>query len=189
MSDPTGASGSSGAPGASGQSGGTPEPGASGVTFTQEQVDAFLADERRRNQQKYGDYDQIKNRLTQLEGANQSELEKANAKAQEAAVRAQAAIDKANRLQVRTSLVAEAAKQGAVDPDLVATLLADQLSVNADGDIEGKPDRLVQKFLEDRPYLRNGVVRGTADQGRHTSGGGQKVSASEQMDELLRKNR
>jgi len=189
MSD-TGASGQPGVPGASGQPGGSPEPGArSGATFTQEQVDAFLAEERRRNQQKYGDYDQIKSRLTELEGASQSELEKANAKAQDAARRAEAAVVRANAMQIRTALIGEAARQGAVDPEMVATLLADQLSVDKDGEIVGKPDKLVEKFMESRPYLRaNGIRVGVVDGGKHTAGG-HSPTASEQMDDLLRKNR
>lgn len=59
----------------------TPEPKVEGgSTFTQEQVNDLIAREKGRFQQKYGDYDDLKSKATELDQireANASELEKA----------------------------------------------------------------------------------------------------------------
>jgi hypothetical protein len=196
-------------PGASGAAtGASPEPGgkssgagsepggqgSSGAdkTYTQEQLDRFLNEERRRNQTKYGDYDEIKSKLTTLEGASQSELEKANAKAQEAAASAQKATARADGLLIRSAITAEAARAGAIDPDVVVALLVEQFSVKDDA-VEGDVTKAVAKLLEQRPYLRsaNGPARiGSADAGRHTPPGKQATETpAERMDDVLRGSR
>jgi hypothetical protein len=192
----TGASGQSGGssePG-SASSGGRPEPGAasSGAkTYSQEQVDGFLAGERKRWTDRYGDYETIKARVKELEGASQSDLEKANAKLAEAVAHADKAAARADALQIRMAVVAEAARAGAIDPDVVVALLADQLSVK-DGEVEGNVPKLVTKLLEERPYLKspNGTrTIGSADGGTHGSRRGQQQSSGETMDDLLRNTR
>ena len=58
----------------------TPEP----KTFTQEEVNSFLAKDRKQMAEKYSDYEELKqkaSRLDEIEAANKSELEKANEKA------------------------------------------------------------------------------------------------------------
>ena len=58
----------------------TPEP----KTFTQEEVNSFLAKDRKQMAEKYSDYEELKqkaSRLDEIEAANKSELERANEKA------------------------------------------------------------------------------------------------------------
>src|SRR5215472_5188840 len=120
-------------PDSSGQSGGDaghppPQggdaPAPSGVEagepiFTQDQVNTLLRSERAKAAARYQDYDQIKSRLSEMEQAGQTELEKAQAKAREADLRAAAAVRDRDRLIVRSSVLSEAARAGAVDPEIV----------------------------------------------------------------------
>lgn len=56
-------------------------------TFTQEQVNAFLADQKRKLSERFGDYDELKekaSKLTEIEEATKSELQKALDRAAEA---------------------------------------------------------------------------------------------------------
>lgn len=56
-------------------------------TFTQEQLNAILAEEKRKHSEKYGDYDDLKakaDRLDQQETESQTELQKAIARAEKA---------------------------------------------------------------------------------------------------------
>jgi hypothetical protein len=195
-------------PGASGQSGGSPEPGGKGSgdgsepgsqsgsgatkTYSQEHLDRILADERRRTQTRYGDYDDIKSKLATLEGASQSELEKANSRAQEAVTSAAKAIARADGLLIRSAITAEAARLGAVDPDVVVALLSDSFEVKDDA-IIGDVPKAVAKLLEQRPYLKaNGLMRGigSADGGRHTAPSQQNAETpAQRMNDVLRSAR
>lgn len=60
----------------------TPEP--TGKTFTQEQVNALLAEQKRKVGEKFADYDDLKSKaakLAEIEQASKSELEKAQERA------------------------------------------------------------------------------------------------------------
>jgi hypothetical protein len=99
-------------------------------------------------------------RLTELENANKSELEKAQAAAEKAAKErdealnvGKAATENANKALIRASVVAEAAKQGAVDTDAVVALLpADKVTIGDDGEVAGTEDA-VTALLEAKPFL------------------------------------
>ena len=173
-------------------SGSKPGGEGSGTTFTQEQVQSFVGEAVRRERAKFGDYDEIKSKLTELTSAGQSELEKANAKAQEAAASAQKAIERANAMLIRTALTAEAARAGAVDPDVVVALLADEFSVK-DDELQGDVAKAVAKLLEARPYLRSTAPMrgvGSADGGRHTGTRQQAAETpAQRMDDVLRSAR
>lgn len=57
-----------------------PEPADAGRTFTQEDVNRFLAEDRRKNEAKYAGFDEIKakaDKFDQAEAANKTELQKA----------------------------------------------------------------------------------------------------------------
>jgi hypothetical protein len=156
--------------------------------FTQEQVARLLRSERSKATARYADYEQIKGRLEELEAAGQSELERLQAKIQEADERARMAEARANRYIVRSELISAAARHGAVDPEIVVAMLAEGLEVNADGEVEGDVGALIVKLLDERPYLRaqtNGKV-GSADAGAHSSGGGSAKSPNQRMDDALR---
>jgi hypothetical protein len=168
-----GASGQSGGEsGASGKSGESSEPGSgtTGATYSQEQVDRYVAEERRRAQSKYGDYDAIKSKLAEIEQAGQTELERAQQATKDAEAGRAAAVTQRNRLVVQSAVVSAAARAGALDPDVVVALLADRLSVTDEGELEDDVNAAVAKLLEDKPYLKgNGHSphMGSADGGVH----------------------
>lgn len=196
------------APGASGQTGGSPEPGGKGsgdspepggqgsgadkTTYTQGQVDAFIAEERRRTAARFGDYDATKARLAELEAAGQTELERAQTQAKDAEARASAAAAQRDALTVRSALTAAAARAGALDPDIVVALLASDLTVSESGEVNGNVEALVTKLLEEKPYLKNGggpARIGSADQGAHSGGRPASSTPSQAMDDLMRAQR
>jgi hypothetical protein len=156
-------------------------------TFTQEQVATLLRSERAKAAARYQDYDQVKQRLADLEAAGQTELEKAQTKAKEAEGRASAAIIERNRLIVRSALVSEAARAGAVDPEIVVALLEPEIKVDAAGQLEGDMKALVTKLLEDRPFLRNGQPgHGSADGGAHGRPPAGAATPVDRMNDLIR---
>jgi hypothetical protein len=165
--------------------GGDPGTGAT-ETFTQEQVNTLLRSERAKAAVRYSDYDQLKARLAELEAAGQTELEKAQTKAQEANDRASAAVAERNRLLVRSVLVSEAARAGAVDPEIVVALLEPDIKVDDAGNIEGDMKALVAKLLEDRPFLRNGQPTGHGSADGGTRGRQTTPSPVDRMNDLIR---
>ena len=196
MSEPNPGGQSGGAdPNPGGNPGDPPAPGGAGdpgaPIFTQEHVNAMLRAERRKVADQYGDYETIKTRLTELEAAGQSELEKANAKAEEAVARATRAEAARNDLLVRSTVTSAAAKAGAIDPDIVVALVASSVKVGEDGVVEGDVEKLVTTLLEQRPFLKvsNGTSRGTADGGVHGRPKPAATTPATQMDAVLRGNR
>jgi len=192
------ASGQSGAgskPGSE-SSGASSKPGSEGSgaqTYTQDQVDAFVAEAKRREAARFSDYDDMRTRLTELEQAGQTELERAQAAAKDSDAKAAAAVARASRLSVRSALTSAAARAGAHDPEIVVALLADGITVNDNGDVEGDVDKAVMALLEDKPYLRaNGSPAsrfGSVDAGAHGRGGGAPATPAADMNDLLRRNR
>jgi hypothetical protein len=190
-------------PGASGQSGGSPEPGDKGSggspepggqgsgadkTYTQEQVDTFIAEEKRRASTKFGDYDAIKSKLAELEAAGQTELERAQAQAKDAESQAAQAVTQRNELLVRAAITSAAARAGALDPDVVVALLTNAIEVDAAGQVVGDVPALVGKLLEEKPYLKNGTPGvGSADQGAHSLRPGTASTPDQTMDTLFRR--
>jgi hypothetical protein len=169
-----------------------PDPGGAGgpgqpSTFTQEQVAHLLAEEKRRAAAKFSDYDAVKQRLAEIEQAGQTELEKAQAKLQEAVAARDRAVADRNGLYVRSAITTAAARAGAVDPEVVVALLADRVTV-ADGAIEGDVNALVVQLLEDRPFLRANpsASRGAADGGVHGRTPAAPVTPTSRMDQVLR---
>ena len=176
--------------GQSQQSGADSEPGSHGSsgasrTFSQEHVDRLIKDRL----SKYSDYDDLKAKVAELQGANQSELERANSRAEEATASAALATSRADGLLIRSTITAEAARAGAVDPEVVVALLAGDFKVKDDA-IEGDVAKAVGKLLDARPYLRGGPRppprTGSADAGKHSPSGVPADSPTQRMDNLLR---
>ena len=160
-------------------------------SYTQEQVASLLRSERAKAAARFSDYDQIKTRLTELEQASQTELEKAQSQAKEASDRADQATATAHRLVKRDAIVSAAARAGAIDPEIVAVLLADSITIE-DGNVTQDVNKLVTALLEERPFLKaNGTkpVTGTVDGGAHTRSPSSAKTTSQQMDDVLRANR
>ena len=176
------------------ESGAGSKPGSESTgVYTQEQVDRFVAEAKRREVARFGDYDAVKAKLAELEAKDKTDLERAQTAAQEAETRATTATEQRNRLLVRSAVTAAAARAGALDPDVVVALIAEGITVDSSGEIGGDVDKLVAELLESKPFLKNGsgtASHGSADGGAHgraSTAGAHTGSGS--MDDLLRKNR
>ena len=171
------------------RSGGGPKPAgeSSGATFTQDQVDQFVAEAKRKEAERFPEYDSMRKRLAELENASKTELERATTAAQEASSRADAAVTERNRLIVREALVTEAARAGCADPEIAVALLAEEVTVDSEGKVEReRVKRLVAKLLEDRPFLRNGQPTGHGSADGGTRGRQTTPSPVDRMNDLIR---
>jgi hypothetical protein len=134
------------------------DPPASEQKFTQEQVNAILAEEKRKTLAKFEGFDDIKAkaaRFEEIEAQNATELEKAVKKAADEA-RAEMSGQTNNRL-VRAEVKAMAAALGFHNPAVAATQLAGQfadIKVSDTGDVDEKAVKaLVEQLAKDEPYL------------------------------------
>lgn len=127
-----------------------------GKTFTQADVDRVVEERLARERKKYEGHEELKakaEKFDELEAANATELEKAQKAAEKATKERDEAVQRANQTLVRSAVVAEAAKQGAVDADAVVALLsADKVTIGDDGQVTGAEDA-VKALLEEKPYL------------------------------------
>lgn len=136
--------------------GGTqPEPGA-GKTFSQDELDAILADRLRRERAKYEDYDALKDKAAKYdkaEEAQKTELEKAQEKAQALERAAQEQQSTYQQKLIRMEVRMQAATMGFKNPD-DAYLLADLdgVSLDDEGNILGAKAAL-DALAKAKPYL------------------------------------
>lgn len=126
-------------------------------------------------EQQLADFDAVKekaSKLDELEQANKSELEKAQARIIELEKKAADADTRAQEHLLRAKVIAEAAKKDVVDPDAAFALL-DRSTLEIGND--GAPTNIaeaMEQLLEARPYLvapSGGTTRGSADQGARTA--------------------
>lgn len=127
-------------------------------TLTQEQVNAILAEEKRKTLAKFEGFDDLKakaEKYDQIEAQNATELEKAVKKATDEA-RADMSAQTNNRL-VRAEVKAMAAALGFHNPAVAATQLAGEfagITVSDSGDVDEKAVKaLVEQLAKDEPYL------------------------------------
>lgn len=127
-------------------------------SFTQEQVNAILAEEKRKTLAKFEGFDDLKAKAAkfdEIEAQNATELEKATKKAADEA-RADMTATTNNRL-VRAEVKAAAAALGFHNPAIAATQLADKFAgvkVSDTGDVdEAAVKALVEQLAKDEPYL------------------------------------
>src|ERR1700738_1169588 len=95
-------------------------------TFKQADVDRIVSERLARSSAKFADYDALKAKADlhdAAELASQTELQKATARAEAAAKKAAEAAARLQTSSVRSALIAEATKAGAVDGDTVAALV------------------------------------------------------------------
>ena len=106
--------------------------------------------------------------LKAIEDAEKSEAEKASDRADAAEKERDEAVTRANNTLIRSAVVNEAAKQKAVDPDVVLALLPDDaVSITDDGEVEGA-EEAVKALLESKPFLLGDQKKASAGD----SGGG-----------------
>lgn len=137
--------------------GGTPNGDPEGKTFTQADVDRIVQDRLARvKPSNPADYDDLKAKAAkfdELEAANQTELEKAQARAELAEKAASEAAERVRSMSIRSSIISAATTAGAVDPDAVLAMLGkDAVTYGDDGQVTGA-DEAVKALLESKPYL------------------------------------
>lgn len=132
-----------------------PDPPAPDKTFTQADLDRIVQERLSRQAKQFEGYDELKEKakkLDEIEEANRSELDKATRRAEEAEAQATALAEANKKALIRAAVVAEAAKQGAVDPDAVVALLPGDAVTVDDGTVTGAEDA-VKALLESKKYL------------------------------------
>ncbi|HOR00267.1 MAG TPA: hypothetical protein PLJ35_15760 [Anaerolineae bacterium] len=148
-----------------------------GKTFTQEQLDAIIADRLQRERGKYADYEELKGaaiRLAELESSQLSEKEKLERELKEARERETRL---AGELQTSRAIAA-ASKAGALYPDLVAA----KTPVEALAD-DKKLEEALKALRAQYPALF-GARGGSADGG---AGGGRSATGHVGMNEYIRR--
>lgn len=137
-------------------------------TFTQEDVDRIVQARLKQAEPKYAELREKAEKFDRLEDENRSELEKAQEVARTAAEERDAAVSSANQALVRAAVVAEAAKQGAVDADAVFALLPkDSVTVDDGGQVTGA-EEAVKALLDTKKYLAGETPAGPGDGGART---------------------
>ena len=145
-------------------------------TFTQEQLDEIvtkrLERERKKSEEKYGDYDDVKTKLAEFEKAEeerkkqemteierlQAEKEEADKKALEASEAAQKAQEKANARILNTEIKSVARALDANDPgDVLALLDKSSIQLGEDGNYQGV-EEAVKALKESKPWMFKKVV-------------------------------
>jgi hypothetical protein len=125
-------------------------------TFTQSELNAILADRLARDRAKFADYDDLKTKAQQfeeLQAKQMSDLERAQQAAQQAADRAARAEDTLRGERLRSAVISEAVKAGAVDPDAVFALVDRTSLLTEQGEPTGVQDAITA-LLETKPYLK-----------------------------------
>lgn len=126
--------------------GGGIQPGQGQRTFTQEELNAIIADRLTRQRAQFADYDALKASAAELDTIKQaqmSELEKAQQRAEQLEAERDAAREQATETTIRSAFIAEAARLGVAHPE-DAYLLAELDGVNLDesGKVTGVADAL-----------------------------------------------
>jgi len=138
-------------------------------TFTQAELDKIVSDRLKREKDKYADYDAVKakaKQLDDLEAANKTELERAQAERDTLKAERDAAKAEARATRVQSAVISAASEAGAINPaDVMAVLAADAVTVKDDGTIEGVKEA-VAAVLATRPHWKaSNKPTGDVDQG------------------------
>ena len=145
-------------------------------TFSQADVDKIVQDRIARVKTTlpadYEDLQAAAKKLSVIEEANKTDLEKANARADKAEADSVKATERVKESTLRSAIIAEAAKRQVVDPD-AAVALIDRASLELDDN--GNPTNIAKAMdalLKTKPYLA-GAAKGDADQGARSGGADQ----------------
>lgn len=129
---------------------------ASAKTFTQADLEHQIGLRLARERAKYADYDELRakaERLDEIEAANQSELEKAQQRAEQAEQALEQIKVEMRSTRLRAAIEGAARDLGAVDAsDVFALVDKDQVTVGDDGQVTGAVEA-VKALLEAKPHL------------------------------------
>lgn len=150
---------------------GTPPAKSEEKTFTQSQLDAIIADRVKRAVP--ADYETLKEKAAKLDAAEEAaktELQRAQDEAAKAKTEGATAVAQAAQM-VRTSRIeTEAARAGALNPDVVVALLASNAAITvADGKVVGAKEAI--EALKAAP--ETAFLFGAAKTGLPAANGGQ----------------
>jgi outer membrane translocation and assembly module TamA len=182
--------------GGGGDGGGDNEGGDGGTpkTYTKAEVDGMVNKALERARREFADYAELKDKAAQLATLQEQSLsaEERLRKQHDSAIRERdAALGQAREALVRSAIITEASKQGAVDPDAVAALLP-QEDISVEGQrVEGVPEA-VRALLATKPYLleKGARTRAGGEMGDSSGGNGRsrtvRVAQSEHREWLRR---
>lgn len=140
---------------------------------TQQQLDRIIRDRLNREREKYADYAEAKKKAEEfdkLQEASRTDLEKAQARAQELEEKATKAEQKAMQMAIRSAVINEASKQKALSPEAVYKLIdSNTLTVEDDGTVKGVSEA-VTALLEENTFLVGNGFTGNPDGGQRGSG-------------------
>jgi hypothetical protein len=160
-----GGSGSGSGSGSGGGSGsGSGGQGSSDKTFTQAELDRIVQERVARAEGKFKDYDELKAakaQLDKIQEGQQSELEKANKRAEAAETKAQEQAALSQTRLRQAAIMAAGSSQNALKPEhlyrLMETSDLEKVTVGDDGQVTGAEDA-VKAFLEANPeYVRTAM--------------------------------
>jgi hypothetical protein len=143
------------------------------VYMTQEEVDRVvaqrLARDRKEVEQKLSAFDEMKAKAEQfdeLQAEQKTELEKLIERAEKAEREREEIAKRADQQAIRSALVAEASRQGAIDPDDVVALLASEsFTIDPESGKVEDADERVKALVESKPHLFGSRTPQPADQG------------------------
>lgn len=150
----------------------TPEPTAQPAqpvqpdkTFSQEEVNRILAEEKRKHKGQYADYDQLKAaaaELAQLKEAQLSDAEKLQRQLEEMKAAKAQAESLARGTLIRSAIISEAAKLNFNDPEDAYRLIDVNTLTVTDDKVEGVSEA-VKVLAESRKYLLKTNTPGLAN--------------------------
>lgn len=123
---------------------------------------AALAAERKAKRDAERQLKAAQDQLKQYEDANRTETEKATAAAQAAEQAAGEWKSRYEKLVTRASIVDAAAKARAVDPEVVYSLVRDDIDLDDDGNPVGV-DKAIAQLAKTKPFLFNTTPGGARD--------------------------
>lgn len=158
-------------------------------TFTQADLDRIVQERLARDRKDRPSDDELKDlrdakkRLDDIEELNKSDLDKANARADQAEKDRETALATAKETRLRSAIIAEAAKpdRKVVDVNDVFSLL-DKSTLNLDGD--GNPTNVAEAMdalLTAKPHLVGTQHVTNVDQGARGTKGVQQISSTDGM--------
>jgi hypothetical protein len=158
------------------------------VFMTQEDVDRVVATRLAREKAKFSDYADLKakaDQLDALEEQQKTELERAQTAAEEAIAKAAAAEERANSVLVKATVIAEATRQGAVDPETVHALLDQAELTIENGDQVTGVEAAVTALLEAKPFLAGSRSPGPGDGGTRTTAEAGDITTETDPDKVI----